>query len=188
MRTVPKIPDSTKGSLHLRLAQRARQRWPALTDVQMRYRAGFAYVDGLLTDGAVLPLCRLRYLGSASIWGFVIYRASTTTTKTTSYPAAHRPAAPRKLSTAPAASTSTTPPPGAKAPDESTGGPLADTEARVAYLRPDAQVGFDGARSCGRRGCAGCALATCLVRSMTSSSRPSSGSWIGSGSADPAFG
>jgi hypothetical protein len=44
--------------------------------VRMRYRAGFAYIDGVLPDGEVLQLCRLRYLGSATIWGFAIYRAS----------------------------------------------------------------------------------------------------------------
>ncbi len=42
----------------------------------MRYRAGFAYVDGVLADGEVLRLCRLRYAGSAREWGFAIYRAS----------------------------------------------------------------------------------------------------------------
>ncbi len=39
--------------------------------------AGFAYVDGRLSDGDVLPLCRLRYGGSATFWGFAIYLAST---------------------------------------------------------------------------------------------------------------
>ena len=73
---MPRIPDSTKNSLHWRLATRARDRWPELTDVRMRYRAGFAYVDGVLPDGEVLPLCRLRYVGSATVWGFAIYRAS----------------------------------------------------------------------------------------------------------------
>jgi hypothetical protein len=73
---VPKIPDSTKNSLHWRLATRARERWPALAEVRMRYRAGFAYVDGVLADGEVLQLCRLRYLSSATVWGFAIYRAS----------------------------------------------------------------------------------------------------------------
>ena len=73
---MPKIPDSTKNSLHWRLATRARERWPDLAEVRMRYRAGFAYVDGVLADGEVLPLCRLRYVGSASTWGFAIYRAS----------------------------------------------------------------------------------------------------------------
>ena len=73
---MPKIPDSTKNSLHWRLATRARERWPALADVRMRYRAGFAYVDGVLADRQVLHLCRLRYLRSATTWGFAIYRAS----------------------------------------------------------------------------------------------------------------
>jgi hypothetical protein len=73
---VPKIPDSTKSSLHQRLSARARQRWPALREVRVRTRAGFAYVDGVLADGDVLRLCRLRYTGSAHDWGFAIYRAS----------------------------------------------------------------------------------------------------------------
>ena len=72
----PKIPDSTKASLHQRLTERARQRWPQLTEIRLRYRAGFAYVDGVLADGEVLRLCRLRYAGSARDWGFAIYRAS----------------------------------------------------------------------------------------------------------------
>ncbi|WP_222273261.1 hypothetical protein [Modestobacter marinus] len=73
---MPKIPDSTRNSLHWRLAARARDRWPQLTDVRMRYRAGFAYIDGVLPDGEILQLCRLRYLSSATVWGFAIYRAS----------------------------------------------------------------------------------------------------------------
>lgn len=31
---------------------------------------------GTLHDGETVPLCRLRYGGSASIWGFAIYLAS----------------------------------------------------------------------------------------------------------------
>jgi hypothetical protein len=73
---MPKIPDSTKVSVHQRLTERARTRWPQLSEIRLRYRAGFAYVDGVLTDGEVLRLCRLRYAGSASQWGFAIYRAS----------------------------------------------------------------------------------------------------------------
>ena len=76
MSAVPKIPDSTRNALHRRLAARARERWPQLADVRMRYRAGFAYIDGVLPDGEVLQLCRLRYLSSATVWGFAIYRAS----------------------------------------------------------------------------------------------------------------
>src|SRR5512134_1324884 len=44
--------------------------------VTVRFRGHFAYVDGQLPDGEVLPLCRLRYGGYASSWGFAIYRAS----------------------------------------------------------------------------------------------------------------
>jgi hypothetical protein len=76
MRGVPKIPDSTKDSLHWRLASHARTQWPDLAEVRLRYRAGFAYVDGVLADGQVIQLCRLRYLRSATTWGFAIYRAS----------------------------------------------------------------------------------------------------------------
>jgi hypothetical protein len=72
---VAKPPASTKSSLQQRLAQRARSRWPALASVTVRFRAQFAYVDGHLPDGEVLPLCRLRYGGSASTWGFAIYLA-----------------------------------------------------------------------------------------------------------------
>ena len=75
-RQMPKIPDSTKASLHQRLIDRSRQRWPQLSQIRMRYRGGFAYVAGVLPDGEVLRLCRLRYAGSAREWGFAIYRAS----------------------------------------------------------------------------------------------------------------
>ena len=71
-----KIPDSTQHSLTYKVHARARERWPALTRVDVRFRAGFTYLDGVLADGAVLKLCRLRYGGSASRWGFAIYRAS----------------------------------------------------------------------------------------------------------------
>src|SRR6478735_8497355 len=70
------ITTSTQTSLRQRLSGWARERWPQLAEVQVRYRAGLAYVDGLLADGEQLKLCRLRYAGSASQWGFAIYRAS----------------------------------------------------------------------------------------------------------------
>ncbi len=69
-------PQSTKTSLVQRLRAHARDRWPALAQVNVRYRGTFAYVDGHLPDGTVLPLCRLRYGGSAQQWGFAIYLAS----------------------------------------------------------------------------------------------------------------
>ena len=58
------------------LTAHARERWPQLVDVLVRYRGAFAYIDGQLPDGTTLPLCRLRYGGSAHTWGFAIYRAS----------------------------------------------------------------------------------------------------------------
>jgi hypothetical protein len=70
------IPQSTKTSLGQRLRARQRERWPALAGVQVRFRGRFAYVDGELASGEMLPLCRLRYAGSASLWGFAIYLAS----------------------------------------------------------------------------------------------------------------
>jgi hypothetical protein len=76
MDAVATPPASTKTSLTQRLSQHARSRWPALANVEVRFRAKFAYVHGHLPDGEALPLCRLRYAGSASTWGFAIYRAS----------------------------------------------------------------------------------------------------------------
>ena len=72
----PRPPESTKASLTQRLNARARERWPDLDKVVVRFRANYAYVDARLAEGEVFPLCRLRYGGSASRWGFAIYRAS----------------------------------------------------------------------------------------------------------------
>lgn len=69
-------PASTKTSLGQKLRERARQRWPQLTSVGIRFHGQFAYITGQLADGQELPLCRLRYTGYASTWGFAIYRAS----------------------------------------------------------------------------------------------------------------
>ena len=69
-------PQSTKDSLGQRLRDHARTRWPALTDIEVRFRCAFAYVTGHLADGTALPLFRLRYTGYANMWGFAIYLAS----------------------------------------------------------------------------------------------------------------
>jgi hypothetical protein len=69
-------PQSTKDSLIYRLNHHARSQWPDLDRINVQFRANFAYVDGRESDGTVLRLCRLRYGGSASSWGFAIYRAS----------------------------------------------------------------------------------------------------------------
>lgn len=69
-------PQSTKTSLQQRLSQRARERWPRLNTVDVRFRAQFAYVTAELPNGQTQPLMRLRYGGSAARWGFAIYLAS----------------------------------------------------------------------------------------------------------------
>ena len=69
-------PESTKANLTARLNSYARNRWPSLAGIDVRFRTNFAYVDGRTRDGTVLKLCRLRYGGSAHLWGFAIYRAS----------------------------------------------------------------------------------------------------------------
>ncbi|GAA1887005.1 hypothetical protein GCM10009715_36390 [Paeniglutamicibacter psychrophenolicus] len=73
------IPDSTKTSLEQRLLIRARERWPQIRDIELRFRGRFAYVDARTAGDAeptMQKLCRLRYGGSAHVWGFAIYRAS----------------------------------------------------------------------------------------------------------------
>jgi hypothetical protein len=76
MNPMPAIPESTRTSLAQRLRAHAREHWPQLAGVTVRYRAGFAYIDGQLPGGEVIPLCRLRYGGSARTWGFALYLAS----------------------------------------------------------------------------------------------------------------
>lgn len=71
------IPDPTRHTLSRRLEQRRRERWPGLTDLNVRYRGSFAYISGTTTeDDESMPLFRLRYLGSADQWGFAIHLAS----------------------------------------------------------------------------------------------------------------
>lgn len=76
MEVMTAIPESTKISLSQRLNIRAKQQWPQISRVNTRFRGSFAYVTIRLADGDEVPLMRLRYGGSAHIWGFAIYRAS----------------------------------------------------------------------------------------------------------------
>ena len=69
-------PASAKTSPGQKLRARARERWPQLSGVGVRFHGKFAYITGQLPDGTRLPLCRLRYAGYASARGFAIYRAS----------------------------------------------------------------------------------------------------------------
>ena len=54
----------------------ASQRWPDLEEVTISWRGGYGYVRAYLTEDDAIPVCRLRYLGSDTDWGFAIYRAS----------------------------------------------------------------------------------------------------------------
>ncbi|MEU6811856.1 hypothetical protein ABZ920_23340 [Streptomyces sp. NPDC046831] len=69
-------PESMQRHLRQRLNTHAAERWPQLTRVHVRFRAGFAYVDGELKEGERLPLCRLRFAGVLHTWGFALYLAS----------------------------------------------------------------------------------------------------------------
>jgi hypothetical protein len=70
------IPESTRNSITLRLLDHAERHWPQLTRVRVTYRGAFGYVTGVLRDGEHIPLCRLRYGGSAHSFGFAIYSAA----------------------------------------------------------------------------------------------------------------
>jgi hypothetical protein len=71
------IPDGARRALSRQLEDRRQQRWPDLGDLQIRYRANFAYVAGAtIDDDTPQPLFRLRYIGSPDAWGFAIYLAS----------------------------------------------------------------------------------------------------------------
>ena len=48
--TVATPPASTKSSLQQRLSRHARDRWPALARVAVRFHGQFAYIDGHLAE------------------------------------------------------------------------------------------------------------------------------------------
>jgi hypothetical protein len=73
---MPTLPDSTKDTVTLRLLTHAQQHWPQLARVKVTYRGPFAYITGVLPNGEQIPLCRLRYGGSAHSFGFAIYSAA----------------------------------------------------------------------------------------------------------------
>jgi hypothetical protein len=93
---MPKPPDSTKTSLAQRLTAHARDRWPGLSHVEVRFHGRFAYLTGHLPNGEALPLCRLRYGGSASSWGFAIYRASHNDYQDSTLPNGHNAGSPEQ--------------------------------------------------------------------------------------------
>lgn len=54
----------------------ASQRWPDLEEVTISWRGRYGYVSAYLTEDDAIPVCRLRYLGSDTDWGFALYLAS----------------------------------------------------------------------------------------------------------------
>jgi hypothetical protein len=62
-------------TLRHRLAASA-ARWPAITELTVRYRAGYAYVNAVLDDSDDLQLCRLTETGHPQRWGFALYTYS----------------------------------------------------------------------------------------------------------------
>ena len=77
-------PESMQHHLRQRLNEYASDRWPQLDHVQIRYRAGFAYIDGVLPEGQTLPLCRLRFTGVLHTWASRSTSPAAMATRTTS--------------------------------------------------------------------------------------------------------
>jgi len=70
-------PNAAKtAALHQRLTAHA-TRWPQITEIKVRYRAEYAYVDAVLAgeDGEV-HLCRLKDTGHPEMWGFALFTYS----------------------------------------------------------------------------------------------------------------
>jgi hypothetical protein len=75
MDRMPSPSQVKAAALHLRLTEHAK-RWPQITEVTVRYRGKFAYIDAVLGDGDDLQLCRLRDTGHPEMWGFALYTYS----------------------------------------------------------------------------------------------------------------
>lgn len=119
------IPESMKISLQQRLDARARERWPALIGVSVSFHGTLAYVTGHLADDESLSLCRLRYGGSASSWGFAIYRASHDDYEDSYLPNGMTAGGPEEALDTASALYPPTPPPGHVSPTNFETGPLA---------------------------------------------------------------
>ncbi|MET7695974.1 ATP-binding protein [Streptomyces sp. NPDC005483] len=74
-------PESMQHHLRQRLNHHARERWPQVDAIAVRFRSGFAYVAAELPGEQIIPLCRLRFTGVLHTWGFALYLASSNTYK-----------------------------------------------------------------------------------------------------------
>jgi hypothetical protein len=69
-------PSQVKAAaLQRRLTEHAK-RWPQITEVKVRHRAKFAYINAVLDNGDELQLCRLRDTGHPEMWGFALFTYS----------------------------------------------------------------------------------------------------------------
>lgn len=68
-------PESMRHHLRRRLNRHARERWPHVDAITVRFRTGFAYVAAELPGGESLPLCRPRFTGAPHAWGFALHLA-----------------------------------------------------------------------------------------------------------------
>ena len=76
MERMPSPSQAKAAALHARLTEHAK-RWPQITEVTIRYRAKFAYIDAALADGDDnVQLCGLRDTGHPEMWGFALFTYS----------------------------------------------------------------------------------------------------------------
>jgi hypothetical protein len=75
MDRMPSPTQAKATELHRRLTQHAK-RWPQITEVTVRCRAKFAYINAVLDNGDELQLCRLRDTGHPEMWGFALFTYS----------------------------------------------------------------------------------------------------------------
>jgi hypothetical protein len=74
---MPVPPARLKTHLAGQLDFYASQRWPQLEEVTIHWHGGHGYLTAHLPGNEELPLCRLRYLGSPTNWGFALYQVLT---------------------------------------------------------------------------------------------------------------
>ena len=71
------ISHNTRALLAKRLTAHRLERWPALTELSLRYRGDFVYLTTTsIMAGETMPLCRIAFLGNIEFWGFAMYLGS----------------------------------------------------------------------------------------------------------------
>ncbi|MGI5133587.1 hypothetical protein [Streptomyces sp. CA-106110] len=73
-----RLKDDVDGTVDHHAAQQGR--WPALAEVDIRWRGSFSYLTAIIQRGGQderIPLCRIEYLGKDEEWGFALYSPAT---------------------------------------------------------------------------------------------------------------